>query len=81
MNTQPKAVQAQAYYGTPVSGQSLSSVAGARLAPPSGPYTGRDGKCRYGDDTCEGFAIKDSEFCVGHTKRAAKVKPAKGEVE
>ena len=74
MNTQPNAVPAHSYYGQPVSGYRLSGTEGARLASPSGPYTGRDGKCRFGDDICEGFAVKKSEFCVGHTKRVAKVK-------
>lgn len=74
MNSQPNAVPAQAYYGTPVGGYRLTSVADAQLAAPSGPYLGREGKCKWNDDTCEGFAVKDSEFCVGHTKRLSKNK-------
>lgn len=76
MNSQPNAVPAHAYYGSPVGGYRLTSVADARVAAPSGPYLGREGKCKWDDDTCEGFAIKDSDFCVGHTKRIAKVKPS-----
>jgi hypothetical protein len=74
MNSQPNAVPAHAYYGSPVGGYRLTSVASAHVAAPSGPYLGRDGKCKWADDTCEGFAVKDSEFCVGHTKRVSKGK-------
>lgn len=72
MNSQPNSVPAHAYYGAPVGGYRLTAVEGARVAAPSGPYLGREGKCKWDDDTCEGFAVKDSEFCVGHTKRLSK---------
>jgi hypothetical protein len=74
MNSQPNSVHAQAYYGVRVDGSRIAPTAGARLAAPSGEYLGRDGKCKWADDTCEGFAVKDSEFCVGHTKRVSKNK-------
>lgn len=70
----PTKVQAQAYYGTKVTGYRLAHTDGARQASPSGPYLGREGKCSANEDSCEGFAIKGSEFCVGHTRKAVKTK-------
>ena len=70
----PTKVQAQAYYGTKVVSNRLAHTDGARLAPPSGPYLGREGKCAANEDTCEGFAIKDSEFCAGHNRKVGKTK-------
>ena len=67
-------VQAQAYYGTKVSGYRLAHTDGARQAAPSGPYLGREGKCAANDDTCEGFHTKDSQFCVGHSRKVVKTK-------
>jgi len=74
MNSQPNPVPAHSYYGVLVDGYRLTPTADSRLAAPSGPYLGRDGKCKWADDTCEGFAVKDSEFCIGHTKRVSKNK-------
>jgi len=73
-NTKPQAVPFQSYYGTKVDGYRLAHIDGARLAPPSAPYLGREGKCAANEDTCEGFAIKGSRFCVGHNRKAGKTK-------
>ena len=48
-------VPAHALYGSPVTGQRLAALDGARLAAPSGPYIGRGNKCSANDDTCEGM--------------------------
>ena len=78
----PVAVNAQAYYGTPVTGLRLNAVQGASMQAGGVPYDdGRTGKCRYGEDTCEGFAIQGSDFCVGHTKRVLKAAKTKTGVE
>lgn len=76
MTTNPPsdAVQAQSYYGTQVSGYRLAGVADARIAAPSAPYVGRDGRCSANDNTCEGFSIKDSVLCAGHNRKAGKSK-------
>jgi hypothetical protein len=42
--------------------------------PASGPYLGREGKCAANEDSCEGFAVKDSQFCVGHNRKVGKTK-------
>ena len=78
----PAAINAQAYYGTPVTGLRLSAVEGAHIVPGGVPYDdGRTGRCRYGEDTCQGFAIQGSDFCVGHTKRVQKAVKTKTGVE
>lgn len=75
MNTPNNAVPQGAYYGTPVFHKRASQTDGARLAGSSMPHDdGRGGKCKANENTCEGFAIKGSEFCVGHTRRKAKEK-------
>jgi hypothetical protein len=73
-NAQSQAVPFQSYYGTKVTGYRLAHTDGARQAPASGPYLGREGKCAANEDTCEGFAIKDSEFCAGHNRKVGKTK-------
>ena len=73
-NAQPAAVPQQSYYGTKVTGYRLAHADGARVAAPSGPYLGREGKCAANEDACEGFAVKDSQFCVGHNRKVGKTK-------
>jgi hypothetical protein len=78
----PDAVQAQAYYGTPVGGMRLSPVEGARPQAGGVPYeesivVDLKGKCAWEQSPCGGFAVKDSAYCVGHTK--SKRKQAKTE--
>lgn len=73
-NAQPTSVPFQSYYGTKVTGYRLAHIDDARLAPPSGPYLGREGKCAANEDTCEGFSVKDSQFCVGHNRKVGKTK-------
>jgi len=73
-NAKPQAVPFQSYYGAKVDGYRLAHTEGARLAPPSAPYLGREGKCAANEDTCEGFATKGSQFCVGHNRKAGKTK-------
>ena len=78
----PDVVHAQAYYGTPVGGMRLSAVEGASLQAGGVPYeesseTTRKGKCAWEQSPCDGFAVKDSAYCVGHTK--SKRKQAKTE--
>lgn len=73
----PNAVQAQAYYGTPVSGQRLAPSAGASVSAGGIPYEepsepSRKGKCAWEASPCDGFAVKDSQYCVGHTKSSRK---------
>lgn len=72
MNTPVNAVPQGAYYGKPVFHKRASQIDGATLSTGGMPYEGRDGKCKANGDTCEGFAIKGSEFCVGHTRGKAK---------
>jgi len=73
-NSESGKMQAQAYYGTAVTGHRLAHIDGARLATGSGPYLGREGRCSFNEDTCEGFAVKNSTLCVGHTRKVAKTK-------
>lgn len=67
------AAQAQAYYGTPVSGQRLAHSTGARIAAASGPYIGRN-RCIANEDTCEGPKAKGTDFCVGHLRSQGAAK-------
>ena len=66
MNT--NSVPAHSYYGTPQNYQSLSAVAGAKLAAASAPYIGRGDKCSGNDDTCGANRMRGQELCVGHMK-------------
>jgi hypothetical protein len=68
-NSQP----AHAYYGQPVSGQRLAHVQGAKIAPASAPYIGRN-RCIANDDTCEGPKAKGTDFCVGHLRSQGATK-------
>lgn len=73
----PVSVNAQAYYGTPVGGMRLSPVEGARLQAGGVPYEepsepSRKGKCAWEPSPCDGYAVKDSAYCVGHTKSKRK---------
>jgi len=68
-NSQP----AHAYYGQPVSGTRLASVAGAKIAAASAPYIGRN-RCIANDDTCEGPKAKGTDFCVGHLRSQGATK-------
>ena len=65
------AVQAQSYYGTPVSGFRLAPTAGAKIAAPSAPYIGRN-RCIANEDTCEGNSVQGQTLCVGHYRSAVK---------
>lgn len=65
-------VPAHSLYGTPVSGQRLAAVDGARIAAPSGPYIGRGNKCSANEDTCEGMRAKGTELCMGHLRSSLK---------
>lgn len=65
-------VPAYAYYGTPQNYQSLSAVAGAKLAAASAPYVGRGDKCSGNDDTCGANRVRGQELCAGHMKGANK---------
>jgi hypothetical protein len=60
-NAQSQAVPFQSYYGTKVTGYRLAHTDGARLAPASGPYLGREGKCALTRTVvrvrCQGFAV------------------------
>lgn len=67
------AVNAQGYYGTPVSGQRLAHIQGAKLAAPSAPYIGRN-RCIANEDTCEGPKAKGTDFCVGHLRSQGAAK-------
>jgi hypothetical protein len=62
-------VPAHTYYGNPVTGMRLSTVAGSKLAAASAPYVGRGNKCSANEDTCEGNRAKDTEFCMGHIRK------------
>ena len=73
-NAQPTTVPQQSYYGAKVTGYRLAHADGARIAAPSGPYLGREGKCAANEDTCEGFSVKDSQFCAGHNRKVGKTK-------
>lgn len=65
-------VPAYAYYGTPQNYQSLSAVAGAKLAAASAPYVGRGDKCSGNDDTCGANRVRGQELCAGHMKGVSK---------
>ena len=65
-------VPAHSLYGSPVSGQRLAAVDGARIAAPSGPYIGRGNKCSANEDTCEGMRAKGTELCMGHLRSSLK---------
>jgi len=67
------AVPAHSYYGKPVSGIRLAPSAGAKLAPPSAPYIGRN-RCTANDDTCEGPKARGTEFCIGHLRSQGATK-------
>lgn len=59
----------QAYYGTPIQGiKPAGETAGAKLAPPSGPYLGRGNFCAANDDTCTGRKAKGTNYCMGHLR-------------
>jgi hypothetical protein len=65
-----QSVPAHSLYGVPQNTQSLSSVRGARLAAPSGPYIGRGTKCIGNEDTCGSQRAKGTEYCIGHLKQS-----------
>jgi len=65
-------------YGEPATKNTSAlfvSEGGAKPAPPGGGeyVSPRAGRCEANEDTCMGFRVSDSKFCVGHT-RAAKVR-------
>lgn len=63
---------AHTLYGEPVSGsRPAASAAGARLAPGSAPYLGRN-RCIANNDTCEGPKAKGTEYCIGHLRAMAR---------
>jgi hypothetical protein len=65
-------VPAHSYYGQPVSGiRPAQAVDGAKIAPPSAPYVGRN-RCIANNDTCEGPRAKGTEYCVGHLRAKKK---------
>lgn len=45
--------------------------AGSKLAPPGGPYIGRN-RCIANDDTCEGPKAKGTDYCIGHLRAMEK---------
>jgi hypothetical protein len=67
------AIPAHSYYGKPVSGIRLAPSAGAKLAPPSAPYIGRN-RCTANDDTCEGPKARGTDFCIGHLRSKGEAK-------
>lgn len=69
-------VPAHSYFGVPVSGSRLTTVDGARIAAPSGPYVGRGNKCTANEDTCQGNRVKDELFCAGHLRSVRKAQAA-----
>lgn len=63
---------AHTLYGEPVRGVRPAAMAdGARLAPGSAPYLGRN-RCVANNDTCEGPKAKGTEYCIGHLRAMAK---------
>lgn len=66
------AVPAHSLYGKPVTGQRLSHADGARLAPASAPYVGRN-RCIANNDTCEGPKAKGTDYCVGHLRSKKEI--------
>ena len=64
---------AHSLYGQPVAGIRLAPTAGAKLAPPSAPYIGRN-RCTANDDTCEGPKARGTDFCIGHLRSRGEAK-------
>jgi len=64
---------AHTLYGQPVSGiRPSAQVPGSKLAPPSGPYIGRQ-RCTANEDTCEGPKARGTDFCYGHLRSMGEV--------
>lgn len=72
----PDGVELQyTHWGDPKDDVLMSAATGTEAAavqPASSSYipyyqeTDRSKKCRANDDTCNGWRVKDSEFCSGH---------------
>jgi hypothetical protein len=56
-----------------VAGIRLAPTAGAKLAPPSAPYIGRN-RCVANEDTCEGPKARGTDFCIGHLRSKGEAK-------